>query len=84
MSDNLGEEAFRDRIGTLDDDGKRKFIFPKKPKGKFYDRRKYVSYFLLLVLVANPFIKINGNQFMLFNVMERRFNIFGFPFWPQD
>jgi len=84
MSENLGEEAFRDRIGTLDDDGKRKFIFPKKPKGKFYDRRKYVSYFLLLVLVANPFIKINGNQFMLFNVMERRFNIFGFPFWPQD
>ena len=84
MSDNLGEEAFRDRIGTLDDDGKRKFIFPKKPKGKFYDRRKYVSYFLLLVLVANPFIKINGNQFMLFNVLERRFNIFGFPFWPQD
>jgi polyferredoxin len=21
---------------------------------------------------------------MLFNVLERRFNIFGFPFWPQD
>ncbi|GEP52238.1 cytochrome c oxidase accessory protein CcoG [Flavobacterium noncentrifugens] len=78
------EETFRDTIGTLDESGKRKFIFPKKPKGKFYDYRKYVSYFLLAVLVANPFIKINGNQFMLFNVMERRFNIFGFPFWPQD
>src|SRR5690606_21673489 len=25
-----------------------------------------------------------GNQFLLFNVLERRFNIFGFPFWPQD
>ena len=21
---------------------------------------------------------------MMFNVLERRFNIFGFPFWPQD
>jgi len=77
-------EAFRDRIGTLDEEGKRKFIFPKKPGGKFYDYRKYVSYFLLAILIANPFVKINGNQFMMFNVIERRFNIFGFPFWPQD
>lgn len=84
MSDSPEEEAFRDTIGTIDEQGKRKFIFPKKPKGKFYDYRKYVSYFLLAVLVANPFIKINGNQFMMFNVLERRFNIFGFPFWPQD
>ena len=78
------DESFRDSIGTIDDQGKRKFIFPKKPKGKFYDYRKYVSYFLLIILIANPFIKINGNQFMMFNVLERRFNIFGFPFWPQD
>ena len=78
------DESFRDSIGTIDDQGKRKFIFPKKPKGKFYDYRKYVSYFLLIVLIANPFIKVNGNQFMMFNILERRFNIFGFPFWPQD
>ena len=84
MSDFDDDEAFRDSIGTIDEDGKRKFIYPKKPKGKLYEYRKYVSYFLLLVLVANPFIKINGNQFVLINVLERRFNIFGFPFWPQD
>lgn len=84
MSDVSEDEAFRDTIGTIDEHGKRKFIFPKKPSGKFYDYRKYVSYVLLAILVANPFIKINGNQFMLFNVVERRFNIFGFPFWPQD
>ena len=80
----LPDEAFRDTIGTIDSAGNRKFIFPKKPSGRFYDYRKWVSYFLLIVLVANPFIKINGNQFMMFNVLERRFNIFGFPFWPQD
>ena len=80
----LPDEAFRDTIGTIDEEGNRKFIFPKKPSGKFYDYRKWVSYFLLIVLVANPFIKINGNQFMMFNILERRFNSFGFPFWPQD
>ena len=81
---NLPDEAFRDTIGTIDEEGHRKFIFPKKPSGKFYEYRKWVSYFLLIILIANPFIKINGNQFMMFNVLERRFNIFGFPFWPQD
>ena len=81
---NISDETFRDTIGTIDEEGHRKFIFPKKPSGKFYEYRKWVSYFLLTVLIANPFIKINGNQFMMFNVLERRFTIFGFPFWPQD
>jgi len=80
----LADEAFRDTIGTIDTEGKRKFIYPKKPTGKLYEYRKAVSYVLLLILIANPFIKVNGNQFMMFNILERRFNIFGFPFWPQD
>ena len=80
----MEQENFRDTIATINKEGKRAWIFPKKPSGKFYRYRKYVSYFLLLFLVLAPFVKINGNQFLLFNVLERRFNIFGFPFWPQD
>ncbi|MGO3184263.1 MAG: cytochrome c oxidase accessory protein CcoG [Aequorivita sp.] len=77
-------EGFRDSIGTLDAEGKRAWVFPKKPSGKFYKYRIYVSYILLAFFFIAPFVKINGNQFLLFNVLERRFNIFGFPFWPQD
>ncbi|WP_299525481.1 cytochrome c oxidase accessory protein CcoG [uncultured Lutibacter sp.] len=79
-----GQDNFRDTIGTLGEDGKRAWIFPKKPDGKWYEYRKYVSYVLLVFLFFAPFIKIGGNQFLMFNVLERRFNIFGFPFWPQD
>ncbi len=78
------KEIFRDSIGTIDDKGKRAWVFPKKPNGKYYDKRKIVSYLLIAFLMISPFIKINGNQFLMFNVLERRFNIFGFPFWPQD
>jgi cytochrome c oxidase accessory protein FixG len=78
------DERFRDSIGTINEDGKRAWVFPKKPSGRFYEYRKWVSYGLLLFLVASPFVKINGNQFLMFNVLERRFNVFGFPFWPQD
>ncbi len=81
MPDN---ESFRDSIATINEEGKRSWIYPKKPKGKYYDYRKYVSYVLLTFLLVSPFIKVNGNQFLLFNFMERRFNVFGFPFWPQD
>lgn len=78
------EENFRDSIGTITEDGKRAWVYPKKPGGRFYQYRKYVSYGLLVFLFAAPFLKVNGNQFLMFNVLERRFNIFGFPFWPQD
>ncbi len=77
-------EKFRDSIATINEEGKRAWVYPKKPSGKFYEYRKWVSYGLLIFLFAAPFVKINGNQFLLFNVLERRFTIFGAPFWPQD
>lgn len=83
MTESEGE-TFRDHIATINEEGKRAWIFPKKPSGKWYNYRKWVSYGLLAFLFSAPFITINGNQFLLFNVLERRFNIFGVPFWPQD
>lgn len=81
---NVQDESFRDSIGTIDKEGKRAWVYPKKPKGYFYDKRKILSYVLLMFLFAAPFVKINGHQFLMFNVLERRFVLFGFPFWPQD
>ncbi len=82
--ETLKGEQFRDSIGTINEEGKRSWVYPKKPSGRFYKYRSWVSYFLLIALLSAPFVKINGNQFLLFNVLERKFNIFGFPFWPQD
>ena len=84
MMENPENEQFRDSIGTINKEGKRSWVFPKKPSGRFYKYRAWVSYFLLVFLLSAPFIKINGNQLLLFNVLERKFHIFGFPFWPQD
>ncbi len=77
-------QNYRDRIGTMDDRGKRAWVYPKKPSGRFHTYRTWFTYFLLVFLIAGPFIHINGNQFMLFNVLGREFHIFGFTFWPQD
>lgn len=75
---------YRDRIGTMNDEGKRAWVYPKKPSGNFYKYRTRFTWFLLAFLIASPFIYVNGNQFMMFNVLQREFHIFGFPFWPQD
>ena len=77
-------EAYRDKIATVDKKGKRIWIYPKKPKGRFYNARTYVSWALLIVLFGLPFIQVNGKPFVLFNVLERNFILFGIHFTPQD
>ncbi|MBF8962414.1 cytochrome c oxidase accessory protein CcoG [Pontibacter sp. FD36] len=77
-------DEFRDHISTVDEHGKRVWVYPKKPKGKLYDYRKWVSYGLLAFLFAGPFIKINGLPLLMLNIVERKFVIFGILFWPQD
>lgn len=75
---------FRDTLHTVDDSGKRKWIFPKKPRGKFYNYRWMVAIILLGFFFAAPFITYKGEPFLLFNVLERKFILFGQVFWPQD
>jgi len=84
VDEYMQEEVFRDKIATVDASGKRIWIYPKKPKGKFYDYRKYVSYILLAVLFGLPFIQWNGKPFVLFNILETKFIILGVYFAPQD
>ena len=77
-------ESFRDHIGTINKEGLRNWIYPKKPKGRFYTYRTILSIFLLAFFIISPFIKVNGDQFMLFDILGRRFHVFGRPFFPQD
>ncbi len=77
-------ETFRDHLATVDKAGKRIWIYPKKPSGRFYNYRNIVSWVLLALLFAMPFIKVNGEPLMLFNVLEGKFVLFGIIFTAQD
>lgn len=79
------EEAFRNSVGTMDNKGNRQWVYPKKPSGKFTRYRAYVSYLLVVIFFASPFIKMpNGNPMFMFNIPKGQFIIFGFPFFPSD
>ncbi len=77
-------EEFRDHLATVDEQGKRIWLYPKKPKGRFTNWRALVSVLLLTILLGSPFVKIGGEPLLLFNVFTRKFVLFGQVFWPQD
>ncbi len=77
-------EAFRDTIATVDSEGKRVWMYPKKPKGRFYNARNWTTLAFLVIFLTMPFIKVAGEQFLLFNILERKFVLFGLLFTPQD
>lgn len=77
-------DSFRNKVSSIGDGGTRNWIYPKKPSGKFYRARTIVSWFLLVFLFGAPFLKVNGQPFMLFNILERKFIFFGLVFFPQD
>ena len=77
-------QDFRDHLATADKEGRRLWIYAKQPRGRYYTARKWVSYVLLAILFAGPFIRIQGNPLLLVNVVERKFSVLGQVFWPQD
>ncbi len=78
-------EEFRDHLSTIDvKSGKRNWVYPKKPAGKFHNKRVLLSIFLLVLLFVAPHIYINGEPLVMFNILERKFVFFGQVFWPQD
>ena len=76
--------SFRDRLYTIDESGKRLWVFAKKPTGKLTSARNITGILLMIFLFTAPFIKINGQQLLLFDFFHRKFAIFGVQFWPQD
>ena len=82
--DIKNEEEFRDHIGTVNPDGSRKWVYPKKPAGTFHNYRVWFSGLLLALLIGLPFIKVNGDPLFLLNILERNFILFGIVFTPQD
>jgi len=78
------ELSFRDRPINMDEKGSRKWVYAKKPKGKWYTRRTVFSWFVLAFFIAVPFIRINGNPFILLDIASRKFILFGAIFWAQD
>lgn len=76
--------SFRDTLATIDQRGRRIWVYPTKPQGRFHVARGIVAAVLLAVLFGAPFVKIGGSPLLLLDIVNRRFFLFGQIFWPQD
>jgi len=77
-------DTFRDSLATIDAEGKRVWLYPKKPSGRLYNYRKLLSYGFLALLLAGPWLRLNDLPLLLLNLPARKFIILGQIFWPQD
>ncbi len=78
------DQDFRDRPNNIDESGQRKWIKAKQPAGKWYRRRNVVGYILLFFLIVAPFLKINDHPFMLLDILNRKFYLFGLTVFAED
>ncbi|GAB5407943.1 MAG: cytochrome c oxidase accessory protein CcoG [Balneolaceae bacterium] len=80
----IDKTQYRDHLATVNEQGGRNWIYPKKPNGRYYKARNIVALFLLAFFFSGPFIEIGGHPLLMINILERQFVIFGVAFWPQD
>ena len=62
----------------------RKKIYPRAVSGWFARWRWALVWFTQLLFYGLPWLEWNGRQALLFHLVERKFYLFGWVFWPQD
>lgn len=80
----MSDDSFRDSLTTLNEQGDRMWIYAKKPAGFYHNMRALVAIICLAIFFIMPFIKLNGHPFVLINILERKFILFGIAFWTHD
>lgn len=73
-----------DSVTTINEDGSRYFLHPADVSGKWTTARRIFGYLLIAVWVLLPWIPINGEPALFFDVENRRFHVFGLTLVPQD
>ncbi len=71
-------------LSTLNQDGSRRWIYPRLSRGKFLRARRMVAYVLIAVFTLLPYLQIGGKPAILLNIPAREFTFFGFTFLPTD
>lgn len=71
-------------LPTLNADGTRRRIHPRLYPGRILNARRLVGLSLIVMFALMPLLRMNGKPLMLFDLIERRFTLFGRTFLPTD
>lgn len=59
-------------------------VYPREVYGRFSKLRITAAWVLLGLFYVLPWINLNGQQIVLFDLPARQFHFFGLTLWPQD
>lgn len=82
MSKNDDVTPDRMRAPTVDADGRRRWLYPFRGRGRLINIRKRLAMVLMLIYFCVPFITISGRPLIRLDVLDRQAYLFGlvFPF----
>jgi cytochrome c oxidase accessory protein FixG len=78
------QEVVPAEVAEIDLYQRREKIYTRKIEGFFQRIRLFTGWPLLLGYLILPWTYWDGRQTVLFNLPERKFDIFGLTLWPQD
>lgn len=59
-------------------------IYVRAVNGLHQMLRQRLGFIAMLSFMLLPWLTFNGQQAILFDIFEQKFNIFGMTLWPQD
>jgi len=78
------QEVAPAEVGEIDLYQRREKIYTRKIEGFFQRVRLFSGWPLLAGYLLMPWMSWDGRQAVLFDLPERKFDILGLTFWPQD
>lgn len=73
-----------ERLASLDEFGGKKKIIPAEVRGKYRQRRTIVQVILIFFFLTLPWMKVNGHQALLLDILHREFSFFGLKLYAHD
>jgi len=78
------DEDFRSVLASVDRKGRRRWIYAAVVAGTWRRRRTVFSTLLIAFYCSIPFLRVNGEPFLRFDIPQRHYIVLGHTFWPQD
>jgi cytochrome c oxidase accessory protein FixG len=78
----IGEDP--NRVSTIGERGRRVWIYPTWFRGVWLTRRSLVHAFLVVALLAGPWIDVGGHPAMRFDIPGRRIHFWGLNLFATD
>src|SRR5690606_4421649 len=79
------EELPKDHaVGTIGEGGKRVWVYPERPKGRFMRWRTAAHALLIVALLLGPWIDVGGHPGIHIDIPGRRIHLLGLSLFATD